>query len=95
MKKHNPVCPRPERNIMTGTSQGHIPQRMCTVCRTRLPKNNLYRYVCQRNGHGQPALLFDPQHILPGRGFYVCSDPECQRALTRHKGWQKKCRGES
>ncbi|MDZ7762603.1 MAG: DUF448 domain-containing protein [Desulfovermiculus sp.] len=95
MRSHKPIFTRPDRRVMSDKSQPHIPQRMCMICRTRLSKNNLYRYVCQRNGHGRPALLFDPHQILPGRGFYVCSDPECQRALVRHKGWQKKCRGES
>ncbi len=91
----NQDCMRPDRGVMSDPNQKHIPQRMCIVCRTRLPKNDLFRYVCQRNGQDRPALEFDPQQILPGRGFYVCSDPGCQRALSRHKGWQKKCRGES
>ncbi|MFO7802428.1 MAG: DUF448 domain-containing protein [Desulfovermiculus sp.] len=97
MINDHPHSARPDQDSLTlrGTRRRHIPQRMCCICRSRLPKSNLYRYVCQRTGQDRPALEYDPQQILPGRGFYVCSDPGCQRALTRHKGWQKKCRGES
>ena len=73
----------------------HIPTRMCCICRKRLPKPCLGRYVGTRNSEGRPVLTFDSDQILPGRGFYVCSDPGCQRAMSRYKGWQKKWRGES
>jgi hypothetical protein len=90
-----PDSPQADASTKPGGGRGHIPQRMCCICRTRMPKYNLQRYVCRRDDHGRLTLKFDPQQNLPGRGFYLCSDPGCQRALTRHKGWQKKCRGES
>ncbi|MFO7877480.1 MAG: DUF448 domain-containing protein [Desulfovermiculus sp.] len=95
MNRDHPEYMRPKSSNRQGKAAQHIPQRMCCICRSRLLKYHLHRYVCQRDGRGQPALYFDPKQSLPGRGFYVCSDPGCQSALPRHRGWQKKCRGES
>jgi hypothetical protein len=45
------------------------PTRMCRVCRKRLPKAQLTRWV-----RGAGAAVRDPTQTLPGRGYYTCSD---------------------
>ena len=58
----------------------HIPQRMCAICRERLPKSELSRYV--RTGKGEPHLP-DPDKNQPGRGIYVCDREECRKRFER------------
>ncbi|MCK9239169.1 MAG: DUF448 domain-containing protein [Desulfocurvus sp.] len=50
------------------------------------------RYVCPGGGGGQPVP--DPEQSLPGRGFYCCRAPQCERDFGKYKGWRKKCQGE-
>ncbi len=69
------------------------PIRMCIVCRRRLFKNELNRYVCTRTSAGEVTLQPDPEQLLPGRGLYVCSQSECQKRFFTLRGWPKKCRG--
>jgi hypothetical protein len=45
------------------------PIRSCRVCRRRLPKAQLTRWVRQKGG-----LVRDSAQQLPGRGSYSCSD---------------------
>lgn len=73
----------PRRN-----NAGRTPMRMCVICRAKLPKHELKRYVCPRNG-AEP--MPDPDQTLPGRGFYLCPDETCGRRFGKYKGWRKKC----
>jgi len=47
---------------------GAAPVRMCRVCRQRLPKAQLTRWVDQEGG-----VAPDTAQQLPGRGSYTCS----------------------
>jgi len=47
---------------------GTAPVRMCRVCRRRLPKAKLTRWV-RREG----AVTLDAAQQLSGRGSYTCS----------------------
>lgn len=67
------------------------PVRMCCVCRRRLPKAGLERYVrVDGAGEGEQGLRADPAKRLPGRGLYVCSDQQCQDRFSRRKAARKK-----
>ncbi|MDD2966026.1 MAG: YlxR family protein [Desulfovibrionaceae bacterium] len=59
----------------------HTPERMCVICRQRYPKAALTRYVLLPQG--QPSC--DEQQIMPGRGWYLCHDPACERKFAKYR----------
>jgi predicted RNA-binding protein YlxR (DUF448 family) len=68
---------------------GHIPVRMCVICRKRFPKRDLLRFV---STEGSASPFPDPRQALPGRGWYVCFSPACReryekKHAKRHKGF--------
>lgn len=56
-----------------------IPMRMCTGCGEMKPKRELIRVV--KSPEGEIAL--DRTGRLPGRGAYVCPDPECLKKARK------------
>lgn len=58
------------------------PERACVACRTRRPKAHLLRIVRSPDGE----VTSDPRGKAPGRGAYVCRDPECARVALRKGG---------
>ena len=68
--------------------QKKIPVRQCVGCRAQKPKRELIRVV--RSPEGEVSI--DSRGKKPGRGAYVCPDPEClkraikSRALGRALG---------
>ncbi len=65
-----------------------VPMRQCVGCREMKPKRELTRVV--RSPEGEISV--DSRGKKPGRGAYVCPDPEClkkaikTRALGRALG---------
>lgn len=58
------------------------PQRTCIACRTVRPKRELVRVVRKPDGE----VVVDTRGKVPGRGAYVCRQPECwQLALEQHR----------
>jgi uncharacterized protein len=56
----------------------HGPTRTCLGCRQRRSKRELVRLVRGADG----VVVVDPDGIGPGRGAYVCAEPDCvERAL--------------
>ena len=55
-----------------------IPMRMCIACREMKPKLEMTRVV--KNAEGE--IFSDPTGKAPGRGAYICSEPECLKKLT-------------
>lgn len=51
----------------------HIPLRKCIACQERHPKRELIRVVCTPEG----TVKIDPRGKQPGRGAYVCHNPQC------------------
>ncbi|WP_461211131.1 YlxR family protein [Desulfocurvus sp. DL9XJH121] len=68
----------------------HVPIRMCVICRKRLPKHEMTRYVCPVEAGGP---MRDEKQILPGRGFYVCDDRACVERIATYKGRRRSTRG--
>ena len=67
--------------------RGHIPMRMCAICRSRAPQDALTRHT------GRPgALIPDEGARRPGRGWYVCSEARCLEQLARASAGKKKQR---
>lgn len=58
-----------------------IPMRQCVGCRTRRPKRELVRVV--RSPEGEISI--DSRGKKPGRGAYVCRDPECLKKAIRSR----------
>ena len=62
-----------------------IPMRQCVGCREMRPKRELIRAVKSKEGD----ISLDFCGRLPGRGAYICKNPEClarakkSRALER------------
>ena len=61
--------------------QKKIPMRQCVGCREMKAKRELIRVV--RSQEGEISLDFRGK--APGRGAYVCPDPECLRKAMKTK----------
>ena len=57
----------------------HVPARTCVGCRQEQPKRELVRIV--RDLAGRVAV--DPTGKRPGRGAYLCPEPDCWTAALR------------
>ena len=57
----------------------HHPQRTCAVCRQLHAKREMDRIVRTAEGQAVP----DPSGRMPGRGTYVCTDPDCRTSAGR------------
>lgn len=55
--------------------------RQCVGCRTMKPKRELVRVV--RSPAGEISI--DSRGKMPGRGAYVCRDPECLKKAIKSK----------
>ena len=62
-----------------------IPIRRCVGCGEGKPKKELVRVV--RNASGQVNL--DLTGRMPGRGAYLCRDPECLRKARKARRLEK------
>lgn len=57
----------------TTKSTKHLPQRSCSICRAKSDKADLIRIVRSPDGRA----VVDVMKKLPGRGAYICPDPDC------------------
>ena len=62
-----------------------IPQRQCVGCREMKNKRELLRVV--KSPEGQISLDFSGKK--PGRGAYVCRDPECLRKARKSRALER------
>lgn len=62
-----------------------IPQRQCVGCRETKEKRGLIRVV--RSPEGEISLDFKGKK--PGRGAYVCPDPECLRKARKSRALER------
>lgn len=88
-------------------SGGHQPTRMCMICRRRFAKSQLLRHVLaptvpagmdgpaepEGGGEGKSGLEADKAQVRPGRGWYVCSDPECRKKFLKLGRVRRKRKG--
>ena len=58
-----------------------IPMRQCLGCREMKPKRDLIRVVRSPEG----AISLDSRGKSPGRGAYVCHDPDCLKRAIKIK----------
>ena len=58
----------------------HVPKRTCVSCGSTTAKRELIRLVRTASGGAEP----DPTGKQPGRGAYLCYNPECwDRAVKK------------
>ena len=38
---------------------------------------------------GNKVPVLDKEQQMPGRGYYICNDPECDKRFVKFKGWRK------
>ena len=62
-----------------------IPMRMCVGCREMKPKKELLRIVHSPEG----SFSTDPTGKRPGRGAYVCRNPECFMKAIKQRQLEK------
>ena len=62
-----------------------IPLRQCLGCREMKPKRELIRAV--RSPEGEVSLDFKGRK--PGRGAYVCPDPECLKRARKARALER------
>ena len=62
-----------------------IPLRQCLGCREMKPKRELIRAV--RSPEGEVSLDFRGRK--PGRGAYVCPNPECQKKARKARALER------
>jgi uncharacterized protein len=65
--------------------QKKIPMRQCLGCREMKPKRELIRAV--RSPDGEVSLDFKGK--APGRGAYVCPNPDCLKKAIRAKALER------
>ena len=66
-----------------------LPLRQCLGCREMKPKKELIRVV--RSPEGQVSLDFKGK--LPGRGAYVCPNPQCLKKAQKSRNVPGYCSG--
>ena len=62
-----------------------IPMRQCVGCREMKEKKSLIRVVKSPEGH----VSLDFKGKLPGRGAYVCPNPECLKRARKSRGLER------
>ena len=58
-----------------------IPLRMCSGCGQHLPKKELVRVVRSPEG----SVSMDLKGKAPGRGMYICPNPDCLKKAIRSR----------
>ena len=66
-------------------AQKKIPARQCIGCMTSRPKKELVRVVRAPSGE----ISIDPVGKKPGRGAYVCRDPECLKKAQKARRFER------
>jgi predicted RNA-binding protein YlxR (DUF448 family) len=75
--------------------QKKVPMRMCTGCGEMKPKKELVRVVKAPDGKNDDGsvipgeITIDLKGKKPGRGAYVCHDPECLRKARKARRLEK------
>ena len=64
------------------------PVRTCVVCRSSAAKGALHRIVRSPDG----AVRYDPSGTAPGRGAYVCGQPNCLELAGKRRAVQRALR---
>lgn len=75
--------------------QRKVPLRMCTGCKEMKPKKELVRVVktVTKKAEDPKAEEFEISLDLtgkkPGRGAYICNNPECMKKARKERRFEK------
>lgn len=78
--------------------QRKIPMRMCTGCKEMKPKKELVRVVKtvtkkadnpDEEGNEEFIISLDLTGKKPGRGAYICDNPECLKKARKERRFEK------
>ena len=70
---------------MQQLKQKKIPVRRCVGCNAQRPKRELVRVV--RSPEGEISI--DLRGKAPGRGAYLCPDPECLKKARKSRALER------
>ena len=70
---------------MQQQKQKKIPVRRCVGCNAQRPKRELVRVV--RSPEGEISI--DLRGKAPGRGAYLCPDPECLKMARKSRALER------
>jgi predicted RNA-binding protein YlxR (DUF448 family) len=59
------------------------PERTCLVCRSKKPKEDLFRIVQKGEEY-----IYDREGNVQSRGTYICKTHECVKRLSKHKKYK-------
>lgn len=62
-----------------------VPMRQCLGCRQMMPKRELVRVVRSPEG----VVSLDRSGRSPGRGAYLCGDPDCFAKAKKSKALER------
>ena len=68
-----------------------LPQRTCVACRSTSGK----RGARARRAHAGGRVEVDPTGKKPGRGAYLCHQPECWQTATRRRARLERARSKT
>ena len=60
------------------SNAGHIPLRTCVICRRKIEKKHLMRFILLDS-----EIVFDLNCDVEKRGYYVCNDNMCLQKLEK------------
>jgi predicted RNA-binding protein YlxR (DUF448 family) len=63
----------------------HVPIRMCIGCRRKRKKEEMLRFVQNRDG----VVFVDEKKRMNGRGFYLCPDLICFKMVRKKERWRR------
>lgn len=66
--------------------QKKIPMRQCLGCREMKPKKELIRVV---RSPDETAISLDFQGKAPGRGAYLCPNPDCLKKAIKSRALER------
>ncbi len=61
------------------------PKRLCVACREMREKNELIRITKSKDGE----ISLDTTGKMPGRGAYICKNPECLARAQKTKALER------
>jgi len=62
-----------------------VPLRMCVACRQMKEKKELIKVTKPKEG----LIQIDETGKLPGRGAYVCKNPDCVKKAKKARGFER------
>jgi uncharacterized protein len=61
--------------------RGHVPYRMCIVCREMFSKSKLLRLTSS----GEGKIVLDENQAMAGKGIYICPKNACLETFLKKK----------